>query len=117
MPLDRTTALQALVAYELPLEPAFAVLSQAPWESEHPLVLLTASDVCSVLRRYLDGSLSAEQVTDWADLLECREDIAPVEGQELLQEVLFRLANPALREPVTPALARSIEEELRPWLA
>ena len=105
------------MAYQLPLEPALAVLSQQPPGSQHPLVRIDANDVCAVLRRYLQGTLTAEQVTDWADLLECREDIAPVEGQEALAAVLFRLANPGLRGPVTPALARSIEEELRPWLA
>jgi hypothetical protein len=104
------------VAYELPLDPALAVLSQEPWDCENPLLRFNANHVAAVLRRYIRGDLSAEQVTDWADLIECREDLAPVAGQEFLQEVVFRLANPSLREPVTPELARSIEAELRPWL-
>ncbi len=116
MPINRITALQNLVAYALPLEPALEVLSQEPWDCEQPLVRFTAKDVSAVLHRYLRGELTAEQVTDWADLLECREDVAPVAGQENLAEVLFRLANPELREPITPALVRFVERELQPWL-
>ncbi len=116
MTLDRASALQVLVAYELPLEPALAVLSHESWDCEHPLVRFTARDVSSVLQRYLRSELTSDQVNDWADLLECREDIAPEPGQEKLSEVLFLLANPGLREPLTPALARSIEQELSLWV-
>jgi hypothetical protein len=52
-------------------------------------------------------------VTDWADLIECREDIGYAPMNEHLGEVVFRLANPNLNGPVTREVALEIRSQLR----
>jgi hypothetical protein len=113
MPRDRAQTLRALIAYELPIESVITDLSRFGWDATEPLVVLTRQDILAVLDRYLAGDLTSEQVTDWADLVECREDIALPDGEkDLLSDVIFRLANPYLRDEVTPELGQRIRREL-----
>ena len=106
---DREIALRSLVEYSLPIDSALAILANESWDAPEPLVYYSADDVACILQRFLDGKLSAGQVTDWADLLECRDDIAPTSGQERLVEIIFCLANPYLAGDIT----RSVVEEMK----
>jgi len=110
---DRAQLLRALIAYELPIEPVLADLRSLGWDAPDPLVVLSREDIVRILDRYLAGDLGAAEVTDWADLVECREDIGFPGGEEdVLSDALFRLANPNLRDEVTPELAQVIRHEL-----
>jgi hypothetical protein len=110
---DRTTALRALIAYEQPLDPILAVLRAYEWDAQQPLATLTSADVISILDRYLSGDLTAQQVADWADLLECREDIElPNVGATSISDAVFRLANPNLRGELTPLVAEHMRAGL-----
>lgn len=76
------------------------------WDSDEELVVLTRADAIGVLRRFQAGGFSAEDVEQWADAIEGRDDIGfEPHAQSLLGELLFELANPALTEPLTPELA------------
>ena len=113
MSRDRIQALNALIAYDLPIEPVLDDLGSFGWDSVQSLVILSREDIVHILDRYLTGKLTAEQVTDWADLIECREDIGFPEGdEELLSGTIFRLANPYLRDKVTLELVKSKRREL-----
>jgi len=110
---DRAQLLRALIAYELPIEPVLADLRSFEWDAPDPIVVLIREDIVRILDRYLGGELGAEEVRDWADLAECREDIAfPGDDEDVLADTLFRLANPNLREDLTPELAQIIRREL-----
>jgi len=90
---DRAQLLRALIAYELPIEPVLADLRSFGWDAPNPLVLVTREDIVRILDCYLAGELGAAEVTDWADLLECREDIGfPGGDEDVLSDALFRLA-------------------------
>ena len=109
---DHVAALRELVAYRLPVDGTLAKLAAFGWDAPAPLFTLTTADVLQVLQRFLTGELSAEQVTDWADLIECREDIALPRLPLDLSQVIFRLANPNLQGPVTHALATELQDRL-----
>lgn len=110
---SRSEVLRALIDYRLPIEPVLAELAAFEWDSAKDLAILEGADILRVLRRYLSGALTAEQVVDWADLVECREDIGFQNGQkEELSNVIFRLANPNINGPVTLELARQIQLDL-----
>ena len=112
MPRSRTTVLRSLLEYELPIEPTLAELAAFGWDAEEPSAHLSSKHIVKVLERYLSGNLTAEQVTDWADLVECREDIGTENNGSGLAEIIFRLANPNLSEAITPSVAREILKEL-----
>jgi hypothetical protein len=105
--------LRALIGYELPVEPVLAALRSFGWDAPEPVVLLTREDIVRILDRYLAGKLTTEQVTDWADLVECREDIGfPSGDEDVLREAVFRLANPNLRGEVTHDLGQIMRRQL-----
>ena len=112
MHFDRIAALQKLIAYELPIEPVLVALASFGWDCEIPLVTLSPGAIVQVIERFLSGQITSEQLTDWADLIECREDIEVSNESPNLAEVIFRLANPNLREPITPALVTEIRDAL-----
>ena len=113
MQRDRGELLRALIAYELPIEPVLADLRTFGWDAPSPFAVLTREDIVRILDRYLAGELGAAEVTDWADLVECREDIGfPGGDEDVLSDALFRLANPNLRGDVTPELGEIIRREL-----
>jgi hypothetical protein len=108
MPATRATLLRQLIEYRLPIDATIGELSTYGWDSEEPHVRLEARDIEGVLQRYLSGELSAAQVTDWADLIECREDIDSGQSESTLSSLIFRLANPNLNVEVTPSVAREM---------
>ena len=110
---DRRNALRALLDYALPLDATLATLAAFGWDVTEPLVFLSTEDIEKILLRYLSGELTSEQVTDWADLVECRDDIDFLEGDERLATVIFWLANPYLNEPITQEFAKRVQDTLR----
>jgi hypothetical protein len=113
MARDRTSAVRALIAYEQPIEPILSDLRAYGWDAPEPLATLTKADIISILDRYISGNLTSQQVTDWADLVECREDIALPEADELsISEVVFQLANPDLHGGLTLQVAEKIRAVL-----
>jgi hypothetical protein len=108
MPAPRAVLLRQLIEYRLPLEATIAELSTYGWDAEEPHVRLEARDIAGVLWRYLNEELSSAQVTDWADLIECREDIDAGKSNSTLSSLIFQLANPNLNVEVTPSLAREM---------
>jgi hypothetical protein len=79
--------------------------------SETPAVVLTAENVLAVLRRFQAGALTAAEVEDWADLIECREDIDYLPDDEVL-EAIYLLANPVLNGPLDEELTGQIVASL-----
>ena len=113
MARGRAQLIHALIVYELPIDAVLAELGGLGWDASEPLALLTREDIVRILDRYLAGELGAAEVTEWANLLECREDIGFPGGEEnVLSDAVFRLANPSLTDEVTPELAQLIRREL-----
>jgi hypothetical protein len=109
----REQLLQQLAEYRLPIEPTLAALREYPWDSDVPLFTVTREHIRTMLRRYLSGELTADQLTDWADLLECRDDITyEPASYEPLRQVIFELANPNLNAEISPEVAREIEQRI-----
>jgi hypothetical protein len=95
------------------VEPILADLRSYGWDSPEPLATLTKVDIISILDRYLAGGLTAQQVADWADLVECREDIELPEEDELsISDAVFHLANPYLCGELTFQVAERMRAAL-----
>jgi hypothetical protein len=110
---DRKTLLERLVAYQLPIEPVLEGLSYFPFDSDQELVCIHRDDVIAVIDRFISGKLTAEQVTDWADQVEVRDDLKlEANHREILRDAIFRLANPNLSDPVTLDAVRAIRSKL-----
>jgi len=85
-----------------------AALAEFDWDCKNELIHLEKSHIAVVLESYLSKEISKEEVEDWANLIECRDDI----GYEEVAEVLHVLANPGITHELTEAVAASLVDEL-----
>ena len=69
-------------------------LAKIGFDSESELVTITKNTIANILNRVIDKEISYELLEEWANLIECREDIGYED--EILQEIIFELANPCL---------------------
>ena len=69
-------------------------LAKIGFNSESELVTITQNTIANILNRVADKEISYNLLEEWANLIECREDIGYED--EILQEIIFELANPCL---------------------
>jgi len=102
---ERLKTVSSLVAFSKPLKEISHELSQFDWDYEGEPLIVTSDVIIEVLRRYTSGEINEKEVEDWANLIECREDIAfEEEKEDELENVIYRLANPILEEPLSEKL-------------
>ncbi|HZH03024.1 MAG TPA: hypothetical protein VEY30_04505 [Myxococcaceae bacterium] len=110
---ERTSWLQTLLELKRPIHEITQALAKFPWRSDEDLVLLTASHLREVLRRYLTGQVASQELELWADLVECREDIGyEEEVAPELKRAIFEFANPSLQPDAQTQLAKNWMSQL-----
>lgn len=106
---ERKEILRKLIRLEGEFLPLVRRLRQLPWDSEESPVLLTRSNVVAVLDRYLVGGLSEDDLENWANEIEGREDI---DFDEVSKDAIFELANPLLNRALNPKVIHGIRDRL-----
>ena len=82
------------------------------WAGE-PLLVLKKEHLLRVMDRYLAREISAEQLQEWAENLEGREDVVfDQKEEESLDSVFFRIATPEINDPLTSEIVRQMRNEL-----
>ena len=90
----KTRILLDLVYFKNNIDTLKNMLSQIGFDSETELVSMSRDDIVEILQRSLDKKISFLELEEWANLIECREDIGFED--EKTQEMIFKLANPYL---------------------
>ena len=103
----RRDLLNALLQRTAPPPQISAQLAGVPWDSD-PLVELTDEHLLAALGEYLDGTLDAASIEQWADAIELRDDIEFSRSVHL--DIVFELATPYTAGPLTPAVARTMQQ-------
>jgi hypothetical protein len=98
-----------LVRAESPISEICSELNGYPWDSPEELVTLVSDDIRRVLTRLQAGEVSVNEVRQWADAVEMREDIGyePDRHEEIV-EAIYLLANPLLNGPIDQAMVAKI---------
>ena len=91
---NKTSILLDLVYFKNNIDTLKNMLSQIGFDSETELVYMSRDDIVEILQRSLDKKISFLELEEWANLIECREDIGFED--EKTQEMIFKLANPYL---------------------
>lgn len=105
----RKELIDSLLSLTEPTESLMQELKEYGWDSEHELGVLTPEHLKNVLKLYLVGTLSEHEVTNWANAIERRDDIGILESHaEVLEKMVFWLANPEINYLLTPSLANRI---------
>ena len=105
---NRGKVLQELIEFRRKPTEMHAILEAFEWDLEEELVQLEKIHVVAVLQRFLHDEVSREEVENWANLIECRDDI----GYEEVAEVLHVLANPEITDKLTKEVAARLIHEL-----
>ena len=91
---NKTSILLDLVYFKNNIDTLKNMLSQIGFDSEIELVSMSRDNIVEILQRILDKKISFLEIEEWANLIECREDIGFED--EKTQEMIFKLANPYL---------------------
>ncbi|MCO5965484.1 hypothetical protein [Sinorhizobium meliloti] len=95
--MNRVTALSALMKLDRPLQEVRGYLPAFGWDAE-AVITLSRFDLVAILQRFSTGELDAATVQEWADTIECREDIQFEAGhEESVASAIHDLANPCLQ--------------------
>ena len=90
----KTSILLDLVHFKNNIDTLKNMLSEIGFDSETELISMSRDDIVKILQRSLDKNISFLELEEWANLIECREDIGFED--EKTQEMIFKLANPYL---------------------
>lgn len=105
--MSRSKLLNELLNMNSPINDIYNELNKFSWDSEEELVSLTKKHIFKILKNYQQGIISAEEIEDWANAIENREDIGRENSyKDLIDEILYELANPYLTEKMTKERAK-----------
>jgi hypothetical protein len=107
---ERVALLKALLSMDGSVSEVLGQLAEFPWDSEEELVQLERRHVREVLRKYLEGRVTSDEVENWAEALESRDDVGFAEP--IVQDVMWTLANPELAEPLSTEVTKDVLERL-----
>jgi len=94
---DAIETIVELIEFSEDREKISAKLAKVAWDFDGKPVVLTKSNIESVLNRYADGELTREDLEWWANAIEGREHIEYEEDyMDKIETAIFALANPIL---------------------
>jgi len=96
---SRVEILKDLVLLQGNIEVLLSELSKFSWDCEVSLYLVSNDDFTSVLKRSLIGDIDFKTLQNWANAIECRDDIEF--KNEVMQEIVFELASPEINGNIT----------------
>lgn len=107
--MNRFDVLRELLAFSKPVAVLSNSLAKFDWDYEGEPRVVIASQIQVVLKRFLAGEYSAEELENWANLIECREDLEFEEVKHgAIENVIYCLANPALQGEITPESCKEL---------
>jgi hypothetical protein len=105
--------LNSLANLDQPLSTILPILKTFPWDSNQAIITLKKEHLIHILNQYLNQSLSAIDLENWANAIECREDIIyETEDEDFINDIIFDLANPILSDPLSPELVKQYITQL-----
>lgn len=96
---SRKEILKDLVLLQGDIESLKKELSEYSWDIEKPIFKINVEGFSNILKRSINNEIDFELLTNWANALECRDDL-DFENEEI-QEIIFELANPEINGKIT----------------
>lgn len=93
---DRATIIRNLLNFNGSLEKLAAELQRLSWDFDGIPEEMSGEHMTIVLRRYIEGVVSGDDLEHWANLIEGREDIDMPNELPFLSDFIYELANPEL---------------------
>ncbi|WP_286235654.1 hypothetical protein [Thalassotalea sediminis] len=89
-------------------------IQEYPWDCDSELYFLTKQDLLSVFSRFESGELDSDAIENWANFLECRDDLGyESDYEDELRDMIFLLANPVINYSIDVKLINELAEKIR----
>ncbi|MBA2654012.1 MAG: hypothetical protein H0U71_02965 [Gammaproteobacteria bacterium] len=111
--MTRTSLLEKLINLKGSVDVIMDELNKFNWDSDNELVTLTKQQILNALNNYIEGRITGTEIENWANAIESREDIGREKTHiNLIDQVLYELANPYLTEQLTHERAKILNAKL-----
>jgi hypothetical protein len=111
--INRSKILEDLISFSRPIDTILVELNQLPWDYDGSPITLRSIHVTGVLKRFSAGQLTAQEIENWANLIENREDVDYEDiNHDELESAIYRLANPILEGELNLEVSSEILEEI-----
>lgn len=98
---QRTAVLTSLITFDEPWARLATMVRELEWDSATAIVTLTRKQAKQVLGLVIGGSITSEDLSSWANLIEGREDIDLDVGDGCdLRDFIYEAANPIVEGPL-----------------
>jgi len=97
--MNRVEALAQIVTFGSERDKAYLELVKYCYDSDVELFEVSESILAEVLSMFVSGSISEDELEDWANFVECRDDL----DYEKIEGFIYALANPLLLGEITKA--------------
>ncbi len=98
MSMNRAESLIQIITFGEFKEQAFSVLSKCGMgHQDDDLVEVSDAILATVLQKFISGSISEDELEEWALFIECRDDI----NSDKNEGYIYALANPELMGAIT----------------
>jgi len=107
--MERKQALKNLINLSAPPLEVKEHLNNYPWDYNGRPIIFTQMHINNACQKLFDGMISEQYLKDWANIIECREDIEfKKEQNDIILQCIYELANPSLIGQSIREIARSI---------
>ena len=110
MTRERTEILDDLINFDSNISSLTKELSVFFFFFEQPFLVIGSDNVVKVLDKLSEGEITRKDIEDWANAIECREDVDF--ESEPVKEIIHELANPLISEDLTTDKIGAFRNEL-----
>ena len=110
---EREELIREIAQYGPEYEESKKAIQKYPWDCDEELYYLTRKDVSNIFERYLVGELESDDLVNWANFLEIRDDLGfESSAEKILDRIIFWLANPEINFDINTELVKNLKAEL-----
>jgi len=110
---NRKTLLEKAICLDGDFNKVVYEISKYDFDTHFPIVIITGSDIISIVDKYLNKIISDRELQIWANFFECRDDVdfeRPI--QEKLRRIVQELANPELFVRLDREYAKNVKRRI-----
>jgi hypothetical protein len=94
--MNRAEALKQIITFGADKEAAYSELVKFGYDSDFECFVVSKSILQNVLAKYLSDEITADDLEEWANFVECRDDL----DHEVIEGYIYAIANPYLIDDI-----------------
>lgn len=109
--MNRAEALEQIVTFGTDIDKAYSELVKYSYDSDIEYFSVSPLILLQVLELYLTEQITVDDLEDWANFIECRDDL----DYEEIEDYIYSLANPILVGEINQSrIAKMVEALYHP---